>query len=69
MLQILLDRFDSRLEPIAFDVYTWWLLTSQSPLLIVEFSVLQFETNVSYLLLLFRRSTDWWTCTELTMLI
>ena len=29
-LQILRDGFDSRLEPIAFDIYTGWLLTRRT---------------------------------------
>ena len=29
-LQILRDGFDSRLEPIAFDIYTGWLLTQKA---------------------------------------
>ena len=29
-LQILRDEFDSRLEPIAFDIYTGWLLTRRA---------------------------------------
>ena len=40
--QILRDGFDSRLEPIAFDIYTEWLLTrkehtSQSPQSLLNF--------------------------------
>ena len=29
-LQILSDEFDSRLEPIALDIYTKWLLTQRT---------------------------------------
>ena len=29
-LRILSDGFDSRLEPIAFDIYTGWLLTRRA---------------------------------------
>ena len=50
-LEILRDGFDSRLELIAFDIYIGWL-TSQSPSIIVEFSV-QYNLKINVGILFF----------------
>ena len=58
--QILRDGFDSRLEPIAFDIYTLpggcWLeerkLTSQPPSITAEFSV-QYNLKITLVIYIY----------------
>ena len=51
-LQILRDGFDPRLEPIAFDIYTGWLLTRRAQAhfaissITVQFSV-QYDLKIT----------------------
>ena len=59
--QILRDGFDSRLEPIAFDIYTGWLLTRRAQAHFAIslnycsiFSSIKFENTLNYLFMPYR---------------
>ena len=64
-LQIPSDGFDSRLEPITFDIYTGWLLTRRAQAHCTVslnycwiFRAIQFENNLTYLWVACRNC--WW---------